>query len=251
MKNAFLFFIAMGAAIVFIFQSCSDKASFSAAPSRQELAFDHNGVGDYGTGGGGYSCVQGQRLAIYIDPEKSGQVVESNYLGSVVSYSGQDDAKANYNYYSDSAHPIVGPTPLGFESNVFFYEDMSGLNLNLFANIDAGGSTDNIWDVDIKVEGNDLDDRVLLSDDNSELKEVSPSYYQGRFHYWSNTDGGVIGPMKKDVGIKVLFQFQETGDIHSARFYSANGFSFKLESSSLNISSFIIVNEGYEECTAK
>ena len=96
--KAILSFLFLGLLII-PFQNCADtKTSFSKATSA-EVAAGNNGVGDFGAGGGGYSCVPGRRLAIYLDPDNDGVIVDENYLGSVVSYSGSLSPQDNYNYY--------------------------------------------------------------------------------------------------------------------------------------------------------
>jgi len=248
------FFKLAGSAFALIlaiasFQNCGKKTnSFSYNPS-----LDRTGKYNYGGGGGGYACVEGQRIGIWLDPNNTGVQEEKNYLGFIVAYTGKKDAAANYNYYSASAHPIVGPTPSGFQTNVFFYEGPdSKLAFNLFSNIDAAGSTDNQVDLDIFTTGNGKKDGVLLSDDDLELKYLGGygnegKQYQGRFHYWSNTDGGVIGPFSGET-YKIRVKFLATGDVQSARFYSANGYAFDLKDDENQISSFIIAYQDYHEC---
>lgn len=235
--------------IVLAYQNCAKKtSSFTYDEDLDKV----NGTYTLGAGGDGYSCVPGKRLGIWLDPDNSGTFSDDNYLGFVVAYSGSLNADANYNYYSASAHPVTGPTPIGFKTNIFFYEGPTGLALNLFSNIDEAGSTDNQVDIDIETFGNAGEDSVLLSDDNLELKYISTSgigvkLYHGRFHYWSNTDGGVLGPFLGDA-FKIRVKFLSTGDIHDARFYSANGYSFDLKDNEQQISSFLIAFEAYEDC---
>lgn len=233
------------------FSTTEDSAEGSGSGNGQGSTLNVGGGNDLGAGGGGYSCVPGKRLAIWLDPDDSGDIKAENYLGFVVSYSGKKSAEDNYNYYSASAHPLVGPSPIGFESHVFFYEGKDGLALNFFSNIDSGGSSNNRVDLDIEVSGNAQMDSVILSDDGHELKQVSSSgglnSYEGRFHYWNNTDGGVIGPFQGE-NYKIHVRVLQTGDIQNARFYSANGYSFQLKDQQQDISSFIITFESIENC---
>lgn len=244
-------FVLSSIVLVALMQNCGQNATFTQMSTQDIVRLNSDSDGDYGTGGGGYDCVKGQKLKVYLDPYKDGVVKKENYLGTVVAYSGSETAAENYNYFSASAHPIQGPTPLGFEGNIFFYKGSDGLALNLFANVDAGGSDDNIVNVDIEVSKNTSNDSVLLSDDKDEIKEVSKSKYQGRFHYWSNTDGGVIGPFNLKDPFEIRVEFLTSGDVKSARFYSANDFHFSLNKKAGEIHSFIIVNGFYEACTAK
>ena len=143
-------------------------------------------------------------------------------MGAVVAYEGDKTAEENYNYYSASAHPIVGPTPSDFKLNVFFYEGTDGLTLNFFANLDGGGSKGTKLDVDISIEGHDGNDGVILSDDvtkkGSELLETENHEYQGRFTYDRNTDGGVIGPFSKEDAFVISMQFLNSGSVKTGSF---------------------------------
>ncbi|HEX4922828.1 MAG TPA: hypothetical protein VFV50_02045, partial [Bdellovibrionales bacterium] len=70
--------------------------------------------------------------------------------------------------------------------------------------------------------------------------------YAGRFHYWSNTDGGVIGPFNGnfEIAVKVL----NVGDVIDAAFYSANGDLLPLKNGTDAVSSFVIGYQGYRSC---
>ncbi|MCB9073411.1 MAG: hypothetical protein H6623_07295 [Bdellovibrionaceae bacterium] len=243
------FFLSTILGVVLVYQGCAKKiSSFSYDASLDSSIGKYN----LGAGGDGYNCVPGKRLGIWLDPTETGEFKSENYLGFIVSYSGEFSAADNYNYYSASAHPKIGPTPSGFKANIFFYEGSDGLVLNLFSNIDEAGSSDNIVNMDIETVGNNNNDRVILSDDNGELKYITTvgnvRQYQGRFHYWSNTDGGVLGPFQ-GTDFKIRVKFLNTGDVQDARFYSANGYAFDLKDSENQISSFIIAFEDYEDCS--
>ena len=195
-------------------------------------------------------CVAGKKLGVWLDANQDGSIAGEKYLGSFVAYSGSMSAAANYNYFSASAHPIVGPIPKEFKTTVFFYEDSIGINFNFFSNVDAGGSMDNIVEWDIKTSDNGKLDKVLLSDDGGELskKYEGTDYfrYEARFHYYSNTDGGVIGPFKSGahIAVKVL----NVGDVIDAGFFSANGDVLPLSDGSEPVSSFIVGYQGDENC---
>lgn len=199
---------------------------------------------------GGPSCVEGEKLGVWLDLDSDGSTDGERFVGSFIAYEGSKLAAENYNYYSASAHPIVGPTPSGFKSTVFFYQDTHGLSFNFFSNVDAGGSKDNIVEWDIATSGNNLRDDVILSDDHLELSKTGSSggeqYYAGRFHYWSNTDGGVIGPFadKFRIAVKVL----RAGDVIDAAFYSADGSVLPLRNGAEPVSSFIVGYQGHQTC---
>ncbi len=240
--------LSVGVVAVLCYQNCSPEAVNFSERSQEQIASENSDAeGDYGTGGGGFDCVSGQKLNVYLDPLATGVIDQNQYLGSIVSYQGEETAADNFNYFSESAHPIIGPVPIGFETNVFFYEGSDGLALTFYANIDGGGSSNNKLEIDITTEGNADQDRVLLSDDGNELKKVG-EIYEGRFQYWNNTDGGVIGPFKKTSPFKIKVAILETGDIETARFYSANNFHFSLSSAITPVSSFVIANESYHTC---
>lgn len=197
-------------------------------------------------------CKEGKVLGIWLDPDQSGVLKDENFKGSIVSYSGNDSGAENYNFYSDSAHPIIGPSPFGYEAQIFFFDGSDGLSLNFYANIDKGGSSDNEMNVDIEVLNNNLADKMILSDDEGEFKQISQeetsSSYEGRFHYWTNTDGGVLGPLVGE-NFKLQFKFNATGDVNTANFYSAGGGSISLsENSGSDISSFVIAYKSYQIC---
>lgn len=184
-------------------------------------------------------------LGIWTDLNSDGLIEGERFLGYTKNYSGSESAKKNYDYYSASAHPKIGPSPEGFQSNIFFYNDNSGVNFNFFHNIDGGGSDDNQVKWEIKVSGNNLKDGVILSDDRGELtlknSKGKINTYLGDFHYWRNTDGGIIGPLvTNDFTISVTYI--ENGDLADIAFYSNGGETVRLTSKDLGSNSFIIAS---------
>lgn len=197
-------------------------------------------------------CVEGVALRIWLDSDGSGQIASENYMGEVIPYSGSLSATQNYNYYGYSAHPVNGPSPRGYEVNVFFYEEANGdYSLNFFANLDDSGSRESVLGVDLAVYGNNKKDSVLLSDDKLELKKVGvangASFYEGDFWYSKNTDGGVVGPLRGD-DFEVQMSLSKMGDNNDAVFYSANGSSFKLKTDTVLEPSFIIKKSAMVTC---
>ena len=69
--------------------------------------------------------------------------VKDTYLGSIYWYTGPHTDTANFNYYSASAHPLIGPNPEAYKSKMFFYAGSNGVSFNFFHNIDNGGN--NYW----------------------------------------------------------------------------------------------------------
>ncbi len=189
-------------------------------------------------------------MGVWLVNEGVTAIEDAIYLGDIVSYTGELSSAENYGYYSASAHPVVGPEPLGFETNVYFYEGTDGLALTFFSNLDAGGSDDSTVNWDIRTSNNNNLDSVLLGDEPSEISEavVSPQekIYQARFRYWANTDGGVIGPF---VGgdFEIWVDVLESGDNTDAVFYSADGTSFSL-SNDAGIASFAIAFKSDAAC---
>ena len=122
--------------------------------------------------------------------------------------------------------------------------------MNFFANKDEAGNTSwTTFSVDIDIQGNSIDDGVIVSDDNIELLETSSGSYQGRFVYTKNTDGGVIGPINISEDFNMNFQILDSGNVTNAKFYSANGSSFSLIKESQSTSSFTIYISGFEDCS--
>ena len=190
------------------------------------------------------SCKKSKKaLGIWTDVNSDGSIEGEKFLGYTKNYSGSESAAKNYNYYSASAHPKIGPDPEGFQSNIFFYNDNNGVNFNFFHNIDGAGSDDNQVKWEIKVSGNNLEDRVVLSDDRAELtlknSKGQTNTYIGDFHYWRNTDGGIIGPLVTD-DFTISVTYIENGDLADIAFYSNAGETIRLTSKELGSNSFII-----------
>jgi len=189
-------------------------------------------------------------MGVWLVDEGVTVIDDATYLGDIAAYTGALSSAANYGYYSASAHPVVGPEPLGFETNVYFYEGTDGLALTFFSNLDAGGSDDSTVNWDIRTYSNDNLDSVLLGDEPNELSEsvisAQEKLYQARFRYWVNTDGGVIGPFLGgdfEIWVNVL----ESGDNTTAVFYSADGTSFALANDA-GIASFAIAFKSDAAC---
>ena len=258
------------------------------------------------------SCIPGERLKV---SSLSDSTNTTKYV-DVVSYSGEYNARQNYDYFSYSVNPIHGPEPVDGKINIFFYKDSRGLNFSFYAHVDQGGvvGEHKYINIDIEINGNSLKDEVIISDDECELKEVimssdddknyhyckfkkingflkpgdpapapapdddddkpefkkvsqnfikgQSSFYEGRFDYTSNTDGGVIGPIGVDDKFEIVVKFlkditdkngkaigKNGNVITETRFFSASGENFILKNEENGaIESFNIVYDGYSDC---
>ncbi len=194
------------------------------------------------------------KLAIWSDADNDGKTDNMPPLGYIAAYNGTYSAAENYDYFSASNHTKIGPPAIGYESHVFVYNNNEGMYLFFYFNVDAGGSADNIVQWDITTKGNGAQDSVILSDDDLELNLTSQikgdqaaNFYQGRFHYWSNTDGGVIGPFK-GTNFEISAKVMQTGDLKRASFFSSDGKTFSLTDNNNALSSFIISFDSTAAC---
>ncbi|MEW5802445.1 MAG: hypothetical protein AB1847_10140 [bacterium] len=149
-------------------------------------------------------------------------------LGSVTPYTGLITGAANYNFYSDSGHPINGPEPVFKEGEIFFYDGSDGLNFNvIFSKEGIGGAAGSAqWD--ITITGSTTNLSVRVTDDASELREnVTTHVFTGRWG-WNNqnTDGGVIGEIGGSEWIITIDPIAYSLD--NLKAYSASGSSYAL-----------------------
>jgi len=95
-----------------------------------------------------------------------------------------------YNYFSDSSHD---PFVEAYASVLYLYFDTSAgrLYLVFHFNIDAGGTPDG--QTDVTIVGVPGGAGAVVSDDPGEFSTAR--FPQGQFHYFLNTDGGVLGPL--------------------------------------------------------
>ncbi len=174
--------------------------------------------------------------------------INGDKLTDVMSYKGGTSTAMNYNYYSWSAHPIMGPAPNDYEGNFFLYEGSDGMALNFFFNIDAGGSSHNKVQLDVEVKNNTLTDSVILSDDALEVQKVdtaSPvSLYKAAMEYWYNTDGAVIGPFDGD-DLEIKVRVHNIGDTKTLAFHAEDGRHLALKQQSNTLYSEFLIK--YEE----
>lgn len=174
--------------------------------------------------------------------------------GQVDPYLGRASAEENYNYSDGSAHPIVGPEPMEHHLNVFFYRNSTGFYFNFFVNKDRVGGEGGVFQVDINVQNNLFNDKVIFSDDtvynpyDVELKKIAPGFYEGRFGYPERTDGGVIGPIEISEDFVLSFKIIRSVKVTNARFYSGNGESFSLLKDDGGLGSFVVYVKDVEDC---
>jgi len=156
--------------------------------------------------------------------DSTGDGLRDLYLGNISGYTGNKWGKANYNFYSDSGHPINGPTPGDFALKIFMYEKTSVDNawLNLIAGADNAAHGSTWYDVEgvVSITGSSLDPSVALSDDPGELIETSPDLFTGDWSFNKNSDGGVIRNLRGDWFAKIEFG---DSDMTTHGFYSADG----------------------------
>lgn len=95
-----------------------------------------------------------------------------------------------YNYFSDSAHT---PFVEAYASVLYLYLDTgsSKLYFVFHFNVDGSGSPDG--QADVELQGIPAGAAVAVSDDPGEFNLARNP--QGQFHYFTNTDGGALGPL--------------------------------------------------------
>ena len=75
------------------YQNCSDAVHFKKADNiTSDFSEDDNTEPE--------NCEEGTRLAIWLDPNNSGDIQDEWYLGSIQAFQGELDSISNYNYYS-------------------------------------------------------------------------------------------------------------------------------------------------------
>lgn len=152
-------------------------------------------------------------------------------LGTISAYEGNIDAATNYNYSSASGHPINGPTPAGYKAFIWMYWDNSAaagdrLSFNMIHDVDGGGSPNNIVHWDMNFTGTSYN--VLLQDDAGEgggFTDLGGGAMTADFHYWYNTDGGVIGVDEPACGScwEIYLAPELLGDIRMLKAASGDG----------------------------
>ena len=131
---------------------------------------------------------------IWVDLDDDG--IAETYWGPISPYTGSESAIANYNYFSDSGHPINGPTPIAYESKLWLYKTSNQLYLFIIHNSEGDGT---ITEADftivcVDMYGDDAD--IIVEDDahENEMQESPTNTFTCDWHNNDNTDGGVIGP---------------------------------------------------------
>jgi len=138
-----------------------------------------------------------------VDPVERGQTVSSFY-----------------NYYSDSGHT---PFVQAYVSVLFLYLNTGDGKLYFIFhfNIDGRGTPD--AQTDVTFDGIPTGASVAISDDPGEFN--LGMYPQGQFHYFSNTDGGVLGPLptSTDWEMGVVLDHYGPDPTRSQRWVYGNG----------------------------
>jgi hypothetical protein len=158
----------------------------------------------------------------------------ATFMGTVAAYTGDVDPASNYNYYSYSGHPINGPTPTAYEAFLWMYwmypdpgKREGVLSFNMIHDVDGGGSPDNIVHWDLLFLNTSYN--VLLEDDSGEnaggFNDLGSGLMTADFHYWHNTDGGVIEVDKPQCGRTwaIAMAPGDLGDIEDLTVASADG----------------------------
>lgn len=160
--------------------------------------------------------------------------MNQTYMGTISDYVGDLAPDVNYNYYSASGHPTNGPTPTGYQAFLWMYWMMPQpdardgmLSFNMIHDVDGGGSPNNIVHWDLFFYNTSYN--VLLQDDSGEgiggFNDLGGGHMEADFHYWYNTDGGVIGVDKPvcGQGWGIRMKPGDLGDINALTMASADG----------------------------
>ncbi len=153
--------------------------------------------------------------------------IKDTYLGQVTTFNEGVDVVTAYDYYSYSSH-MTEPAPEAYTSKVWLYKDEpSKVSLGMFHDIDGGGSPNNFvsWDISIVYATS----QVTFADESHELvADYSyPYLYYGRWHYWHNTDGGII-TVDELPGWYATIEPNEFGDVERWIVASADGNDIEL-----------------------
>ena len=168
----------------------------------------------------------------------SGSLADENQLLNEFSvYQGTDSALDNYDYYSSSAHPLIGPTPQARVAQFFIYQNDDGYYLNFVVDEDNSSTTGGAIAGSVVVTDNSDVDDLVIADEGSEVTASTVSSTEARydfsFNYARNTDGFVIGPIS-GVSLKIQVQIDSSSNVDTMGFYAADGF-FDVSDSSILI----------------
>ena len=167
------------------------------------------------------------KYGLWSDQDLKRIPLNQNFISEVSEFSGVQSGASNYNYQSYSASIINGPKPEPRVLKIFLYEGSDGLSLNFVASSDNSNTKE--WEetkLEITVYNNNKKDRVLLSDDVSEVKlsSVTENYnvYSANLRYIDNSDGGVIGPISGEEYL-VHVNFLHVDELTGIQFVQADG----------------------------
>ena len=186
-------------------------------------------------------CRVENKLSLWLDPNNTRQIDSSQFIANITPFTGADTGVINYNYKGSSALPKIGPSPTPGKLSIFLYEGSDGLGINYVGRPDSINPS--YVQLDIETSNNDLTDSVLLSDDNGELIKTrivgEKIQYELRGKTTGDTDGGLIGPLKK---LKFLVHTSviRLDQVTNSEFVSADGQIYSLKNNAGQFTNFLI-----------
>jgi cysteine-rich repeat protein len=128
-----------------------------------------------------------------------------------------------YRYESESSHTGLERVD---HSALFLYRDVRDGSLSLFSHHgideDSSGITLDHGLVDMDLEGLPPGTTVLLADEGDELYFVGDGRAEGRWEFWRNTDGGVLGPLPFPGSWEIHVTIALGEGIHSWSYYDSD-----------------------------
>lgn len=165
---------------------------------------------------------------------------KENLIASMTPWLGELTPEDNYNYHHEAADVQIGPQVQPKFASHFFYNYQSDLYLNLVLDRFHEFRGDAIVNLKIDTLGNELADRVILSDEHREMRVVETNKtletrtYRGTFEYQEFGDGAIIGPFKGN-NWEMAITYEAATEIEHLLFADSKvkGLSFSIEEKSL------------------
>lgn len=167
-------------------------------------------------------------------------------IGSMTPWQGVIDPVENYNYRNEAADILIGPKGLPQYANHFFYQTPDGA-LYLYLILDRFHDFQGDAFVNLRLEtvGNGLNDHVVVSDENREMRVVETNKsleirtYRGTFEYQEFGDGAVIGPFLGDAW-ELDVTYEAATELDNLWFADSlvNGLVWPMEAKSLQTMTF-------------